>query len=241
MEKTLVILAALAIQVKVAFSQQLITNGDFEQLDSCPKYVGDIQVAHGWHNGGMTPDLFSTCTNGHENGLNIPDNYAGSKKSINGNCYAGIVLFTKRLQSPDKKNYELNESIWTNLAVPTSLGKVYELKFWVAPADSSYFTSKYITATLSANSFNEKESNTVQVLIISIEDESVSLDGWKKVSMTFTSDKNWRYISIGLLRNVFSYKQYLYSIDKNKLKKGHSSEMVCYYYIDNISLLEIGN
>ena len=96
MEKIITIFLFLLSTAKSAVGQSLIVNGDFEMLYDCPKYVGDIDLVREWHNGNFTPDIFSSCTNGQENGLNVPHNYAGTKYAASGNCYTGIVLFTKQ-------------------------------------------------------------------------------------------------------------------------------------------------
>ncbi|GAB3843755.1 hypothetical protein GCM10028822_00270 [Hymenobacter terrigena] len=211
---------------------------------NCPKYVGDIDLARNWHNGGFTPDIFSSCTNNQENGLNVPNNYAGSKSPISGNCYAGIVLYTTQSNLSKKQSYEVSESIWAQLAMPISPRKTYKLSFWVALADSSTFFSKYVTVTFSeqpfAKPFERMSSGiAIQVLTLPIEDKKNSSNGWIQVAMTFTPDKVWKYFSIGLDRSVFNYEQYEYSTSKYKLKNNANGQ--CYYYIDEINLCETEN
>jgi hypothetical protein len=83
-------IALVLLSVGASQAQSLVVNGGFEQLTSCPKYIGDIDYAKGWKNGELTPDLFSTCTNGRENGLNVPNNYVDFQHPAVGRCYAGI-------------------------------------------------------------------------------------------------------------------------------------------------------
>ena len=218
--------------------QSLVANGSFELLTTCPKYIGDIACARGWHNGNLllTPDLFSTCTNVLGNAINVPDNYVGSIQPVDGTCYAGLVLFTQQPQLSKKQSFLINESIWTKLTIPVQPANKYSLTVKAALADSARFMSRCITATLSKSPFtkaNDKQASQVVTLLIAT-NASVNKSTWQSVSVTFTAGDKWEYLSIGLSRSVFTYQEYILALTQ-KLD-GHRTRSDCYYYLDDITL-----
>ena len=235
MEKALTVILLFISSFKV-YSQSLIANGSFESLYDCPKYVGDIEYCHGWHNGGLTPDLFSRCTNGQENGLNIPNSYVGNILPSDGNNVAGLLLFSNKSELPKSANYLITESIWTKLNNFTIKDKTYRFQIETALADSAVFYSNYITITLSTVAFNqlEKKKTIVQTLIIKLDSKNHSKKAWQLSSIDFKSNDNWQFVSIGLLRPVYSIDSFKSNIISNRIKDKVFGD--CYYFIDNVSL-----
>ncbi|SFQ82629.1 hypothetical protein SAMN04515668_4850 [Hymenobacter arizonensis] len=229
-------IALVLLSVGDSQAQSLVVNGGFEQLTSCPQYVGDIDRARGWNNGELTPDLFSTCTNGRENGLNVPDNYVGFQHPAVGQCYAGIALFSEKKHLSTRKSYEVTESIWTQLATPLRPGKTYRFSVLLALADSSVFTSQYLTPVLSKVPFNRVgKRETGQALLL----HTAAVDtAWREVSVTFTATDRWAYLSLGLSREVFTLKAYKDRLTRRRTGVANQGEAVAYYYVDEVELLE---
>ena len=83
-----------------------------------------------------------------------------------------------------------------------------------------------------------KEKSVVQVLVMAINEKESTSKNWVKILVDFTPDKYWNYLSIGLNRSVFDYKQYSYSMQNNILKNRRKTGE-CYYYLDNIQLIDL--
>jgi hypothetical protein len=229
MKMRLLAFAGLLALAPPAFGQNLIPNGDFEDLHDCPRTVGEIEIARGWHNGALTPDLFSDCTNGQDNGLNVPDTYVGTQTPASGHCFAGLVLFGKQRGLQDRDAYKITESIWTRLSAATKSGQPYRLSLYVAVADSSAFACGYLTAEFSNLPFTRldkargKDNRIVQVKL------PAASSKWVLVSEKFVADKPYRYVKIGMSRGAFPYRYF-------KQLTGEVRTGDCYYFLDQLSL-----
>lgn len=217
----------------VATGQNMLFNGDFEKMFNCPKTVGDIEAASGWHNGSLTPDLFSSCTNGSDNGLNVPNNYVGSIQPFNGSSYAGIFLFTKRKNWSKYKNFIATESIWTNINEKIKAYNTYKLSICISLADSSAFFSNYLVASFSQNPFDQTNGHKNDYHIIYYIDSKYKSD-WTYLSHSFKAINNFQYLSIGLPRHLLTPRKYRDFIKKSAVTGKKFGD--CYYYLDAISL-----
>jgi hypothetical protein len=220
--------------------QALVLNGSFERLHDCPRYVGDIEYAQGWRNGGLTPDLFSTCTGRGDNGLHVPDTYVGARTPLDGDSYAGLVLFTEDEHVSKKEAFEIEESLWTRLTRPLTPGHTYRLSLWVALADSSHFITPYLTAVLGAAPFDKIATPTRgQGVVLPLGTPAPS-GGWQRVEATFQATTAWQYLSLGLARSLFDLRQYRQALEHNRrLPLRAGAEQDCYYYLDHIELVKL--
>lgn len=241
--KHIIFLFVFCIKYSLCLCQNLLHNGDFENLSKCPDYAGDIEYAIGWHNGGYTPDLFNSCTNNIENGLSIPDTYKGYIHPISGKSCIGLVLFTKKNKIPLKESYKYSESIYTKIISGLWQDKKYTVSLWLALADSSIYYSKTINVVL----FDKLSGNGLfknkQVLSLAIPfDNSKSKQhDWHHVVMQFTCSNNWNYMWIGMDKDEFTFKEFVNDTrDKLKINKTfNKGDKDCYYYIDNVEINEV--
>lgn len=75
----------------VSFGQNLVPNPSFEQLDSCPSNLSEIEAAPPWRRFRGTADLFNVCdTLGY---LDVPLNGFGYQYPYEGDGYAGLISF----------------------------------------------------------------------------------------------------------------------------------------------------
>lgn len=86
-------MALLAICCSLALSgvgQNLVPNGSFEQLDTCPDFSGYAQFASGWENlYTQSADYFNSC---NSNGVvGIPSNQFGYQFAAEGDAYVGMA------------------------------------------------------------------------------------------------------------------------------------------------------
>ena len=109
----------------------LVQNGSFEEKAWCP---GDytqakLKTISGWSQANAgTPDHFDACSSGGKAG--VPENMFGNQPALDGNAYAGIVLFSQSkpyyreyLQAPLRRS--LHEGEWVCV------------EWWVCAADKS--------------------------------------------------------------------------------------------------------
>jgi hypothetical protein len=119
-----------------SFSQNLITNGNFESYTTCPAQFGQLNCSP-WNNPLVTtsPDYFNSCNTVP---VGVPSNFLGFQNAHSGTGYAGILLSTTNTQGT-ATNWR--EYIQAPLADTLSAGTEYFLSFFVSPADSCRYTS----------------------------------------------------------------------------------------------------
>jgi hypothetical protein len=234
------VLFGLLLHTYRALGQSLISNGSFERVHDCPRSVGDIEYAQGWRNGGLTPDLLSTCTGTGDNGLHVPHTYVGTQTPLDGGCYAGLVLFSQEENSSLKEAFHIEESIWTGLATPLVPGHMYRLTLWVALADSSQFFTPYLTAVLGATPFDKLAASSQGQGVLLPLRTAVTSAGWQQVVATFQASAAWQYLSLGLSRSLFDLRKYKQAVEHNRRRPRRvGSEQDCYYFLDNITLVKV--
>lgn len=243
-----VILVCLFFVCVNCLAQDLVNNGSFEQATKCPSSVFDFNNVVGWHIFRGTLDYFAACASNRE--LGVPRNFNGTRNTFFGNAYAGLSLLGKSGFFGDKINYLADESIYTRTTRTLQTGKNYELSFWISLADSSHFSTKKLYCSFSENApVKAKSIDRVVGLwnkFDSCDDFACNIDFeikgmWNKVTLKFTAKNRYNYFAIGLPRNCYSKSQYLIDLTEPRLKipMGKWHEMSAYYYVDNVTLIEL--
>lgn len=207
------------------FSQDLITNGGFEDYEKCPYDLGKLNC-EGWTNSskGTSPDLFSTCA--HKTSKSHP-NWVGVKPA-SGNCFGGIVIYA------DKVDYR--ESITNEFTEPMKKGKTYTLTFkvgipyicrWKNDNIHLYFTEKPLFQ------IGEKFINQEKPILFSIKDAPID-GGWKTYNYKYTAKGGEKYLSFG---NYNGHKETAVNVIDSHNSKLHKKEFNhSYIVIDDVSI-----
>ena len=128
------VVLGLAYQVS-AFAQfsaggnELISNGSFEERVWCPgDYTqSQLKTIVGWSQANAgTPDHFDACSSGGKAG--VPDNMFGSQPALDGDAYAGLVLYSQ--SKPYYREYMQSE-----LSRPLEAEEWVCVEWWVCAAD----------------------------------------------------------------------------------------------------------
>jgi hypothetical protein len=216
----------------------LVPNGGFETITSCPWTHGMIADAPPWTNtgGGTTPDLFHSCSPPDPSGFpneGVPDNTRGSQEAHTGQGYTGIYTY-----NGPHLNEELREYLQIQLINSIHIGVRYHVSFYVSLAD------KYWNAvgTLGAYFTNDEVVND-NWLVYEVEPQiespaSAVYDdklNWVLVEDTFTSREGGeRYMLIGNFRNDMQSNVVL--VDSGLTPNGFNQS---YYYIDDVSVIAL--
>jgi len=202
-------------------SQNLITNGDFEQYKKCPDDISQINRAMGWRTPSEgTSDYFNACSNNWQ--VSVPKNICGKLYAQSGNAYAGFGIFVLG----NKARYEFIQSKLSN---HLEAKKEYCLTFYLAPSNKSTFNNNLISCIVSKKEiemkewqfYKEEDINENTYLKYSIGRKKT----WDKVCFLFTAKGNEDFITIGF------DKINMISISKSSKNK----ELEDYLYIDNQS------
>lgn len=113
-------------------SQNLVVNGNFEQMTACPAGISEIDKVVGWkfninHQG--TSDYYNVCAAGIS-GASVPKNQIGYQQPLSGNGYVGAVQYG---------NDNFREYLITKLFSPLESGKKYMVSLNYSLAERSSF------------------------------------------------------------------------------------------------------
>lgn len=224
--RALLILILLSIScIHFAHTQNLITNGGFEEFERCPYDLGKFSP-EGWTNSskGTTPDLFSTCA--HEKAKSNPNWIYTPPAS--GESFAGIVIYAHKI--------DYRESITNEFTSPMEEGKKYTLSFkisipyiarWRNDNIHLYFTEKPLFQ------IGDRFINQEKPILFSIKDAPT--DGeWKEYTYTYTAKGGEKYLSFGNYNNHDETKVHLLDDRNSKLHKKEYNHS--YIVIDDVSI-----
>jgi outer membrane protein OmpA-like peptidoglycan-associated protein len=226
-------LAFLMVLFSTSFSwsQQLIVNGGFEEVEECPNTLGEF-YASGWygtHGSRTTPDLFSTCAD--EKDYSNPRSYIINVVPIQGENYVGLVGYNP--------HDHYREYISTKLTAPLEKGETYEFSISLSqPKMALYYINEL--GVVFTNDSAKPEELQMELIIpshITIKREKF-LDVnnvWSTLKMNYTAKGGERYLHLGcfLSDEQLLYRKYQDRVGFSK-KTGYKD---AYYIIDEVSLL----
>lgn len=205
-----------------ASGQNLVPNGSFEEITSCPDDVAQLSKIKFFFNPNLgSPDLMASCALSPK--VSVPKNGAGYQKPQNGLNYAHFG-FSHDL-------YLEYISVPLNKALENS--KLYQIHYYLSLADHSPMATDKIGVLFSINKpkylFTSPIPDHPQV---------VSTPGlvfndttnWTEVVDTFQAAGGEKYITIGQFFHLDSLKTYHFD---------NGSHLGALYYIDNVSLYEL--
>jgi hypothetical protein len=231
--------ACLTLQAQV----NLIPNGSFEILDTCPLGPNKLRFARQWFSPTAgSPDLYNSCANTQwgPGPTSIPESYAGVENPKDGIGYAGISIYY-----PDTGNYQ--EYIAIKLDTILEKKQNYCFTMYCNLADAFFISYQHdglnpyptIYATNSIGVYFSPDSifqnnYTVLPYLPQIQNPTTniidSLTGWKRVNGYFRSETGGeQYIYIGNFNtNANTPLTVLYP--------GENPEPWIYFFLDDISL-----
>jgi OOP family OmpA-OmpF porin len=211
----------------IAQSDNLVSNGSFEDYNKCPNDISQISRAKHWRTPSKgTSDYFNSCS--INKNASVPDNSAGHSYAHGGNGYGHFGVFARQ-------NNVRYEFIQTKLIESLKSGQSYCLTFFVKNATVSTLKYSGISCLLSSKEINindwqfyneEDLSNNIYI------DNKVSIKNkyeWQKVCVNILPKGGERYLTIGFTKVA----------DLNNLSK--NNEVSSSYYIDDISLIKVSD
>ena len=171
-------------------AQNLVPNPSFEDTIACPTMGGQISLAIGWQNWGITPDYFNSCNPGL---LGTPVNGYGFQTPEEGNAYAGFGCNVSTQPN-------VREFIGRQLSQSLVIGQNYYASIYVSLSDFptgacaiSKIGMKFSSVPFSSSS-PPPLTNSAHVYTNSIVSDTIN---WTKISGWFTADSAYDYIGIG--------------------------------------------
>jgi len=223
----IIIVFVKALSIGRAFSQPLISNGDFSLTSKCPQFwsqkSADFVATKWWSPNQGTPDTYNPCSEM----CGTFSNWMGGTLDKNNRGYVGIVIqsFNKNTET----NYR--EYIQTELASALKKDTKYKLSLKV------YFPVKcqYLTTDFSALFSTEPTKSTSSGLLsfdasmpIPIEIKNVEKGNWINIECVFEAKGGERYLTLG---------NFFYSMTNVTQREGEFP--LSYLFIDDVVLEEI--
>jgi len=217
-------------------AQNLVQNGGFEDIDTCPDQYGQIDKAFHWDSPNykyytssiiVGCELFHTCA---PNSINIPDSYWGGGYAPEGNSYVGGYFLHYMIDTLRIKEYMQNEllnplkpNIWYCFKMKITLGNpsqkaINDISVYFSPtktADSTSLVLSYLNPQITNTSgqyYNNKS-------------------GWDEYTGYFKADGGEKFMIIGSFLPT----------DSTPRIGTLGSVNAAYYMIDDVQLVECGD
>ncbi|MES2762916.1 MAG: gliding motility-associated C-terminal domain-containing protein [Bacteroidota bacterium] len=217
---------------------EYITNGSFEQIDSCygqPAGIGfDVfgwSGCKGWSNPiASSSDLW--CENPKVGNVTPPNVIAGYQIPRTGNNMSAILINGGIIQ-----NYR--EYLQNSLAYPLQNGKQYKLTFFISynnvDCNSTQFGVKFYNQKLNDLSrlwLTDVSPNAIND-ITKVVSDSIS---WQLITIRFTANGSEKYAVIG---NFEDSTKLSYTLPCDTSFWGNLHMAGGYYFIDDVSMIEV--
>lgn len=215
-------------------SQNLVTNGDFEKVETrtLKKLGGLDEFVEGWFSATHeNADIFSRETRSED--IQIPTNAFGVQEDKNsGNQYAGF-----RAYAPNGK--ASRSYIEAPIRSQLEKGKMYCVKFDVSLSDLSKYAVNYIGAYLPNKRYIQKNTGAIieEPMVKDRANQVIkNMDDWQTICGTYIAKGGENHIVIG----CFGLDDKL-KTEKVKRPRGivGTQNYEAYYYVDNIEVTEI--
>jgi hypothetical protein len=197
-----------------------VCNGSFEQYNSSPTNVHQINLACPWYSPGSTPDLYGT---GGNPVVSVPNNSVGSQSPHTGNSYGGLYAM-----APNSRREYINQQ----LSIPLQVGYKYRVSFWVSLADRSHYGCDGLGIYFSTSAIPQSNFNVLNVTPAFATTQIITnTSGWVNIVDTITAAANYTHFCIGNFKNNANTNRTLVNPSPFTQILGSA-----YYYIDDISI-----
>jgi OOP family OmpA-OmpF porin len=207
-------------------SQNLIINGDFENVIKCPEKISLIDYAERWSSPNEgTPDLFCSCSK-KNTPVSIPANVSGTRLPLSGKCFAGIAI--------DNPNKEYLVYSFLENSRPIK-NKKYCLSFNYSHSDYHKGTISLLGFLLSDKKIRIKKGRPINET--GYESKIINdIGNWHKFCLEYVGTGVEKYLYIGSFSNEFGK---IKSLKPPSKYKSYSTYNYAYYYIDDVILVEL--
>lgn len=242
---TFYLLLSCALNAQV----NLIQNGSFEIIDSCPPIDfpanSSVHYAQGWGDAlssnidgsYSSPDLFNSCNDGI---LGVPSNWFGYQYALDGEGYAGIFVDANIL------GFRHREFIQNELIQPIIKDCKYKVSFQFSYSSKSSFKTDGLQFIFSdSRLIIPSEQSLINGTYFTFDEDSVTIirfpelleadtTDWWYFEREFYSNSTARYVTIGSIldsantNNVFGW-----------FVNGFGINSTCRGYFDDIRLVQL--
>lgn len=235
MNRFLLNIIFLLIAHSLTGQQNLVPNGSFEEYSECPTgnelNNGQFERATGWFRPtNSTPDFYHQCNNNGSGTVGVPNNFWGYQEPVHGDGYAGFAAISWL------SNSEFFENEYMRVKLTSSLKPCvkYHFSMYVSLCDYSNYGVGKIGALFTAENVFTPTFYTLdkspQIVYNGM--PIIDTSSWTKIEGEFIADGLEEFLTIGYYRDT----PYMDTI----MVQDSYSESSAFYYVDSISLYEVG-
>lgn len=234
------ILILLFICQEIKAQINLVPNGDFELIDTCPNGFRQIYFASPWFQPvrnsthtviqSSSTEYFNSCSPSLPLLVSNPKNYAGYQYPHSGNGYIGFGFYSPSGIPGIYPN--IREYAEIKLSEPLIAGSKYRIEYYIVLSNSSKYAVNRFDAFLSVDSLLDSTNYTVINVNPQLSYSGFITDtlNWQKISGSFTSIGGEIFLTIGNFHSD-TLTDTLHIINSSSFFASNS-----YYYIDDVSL-----
>jgi OOP family OmpA-OmpF porin len=219
--------------------QNLVPDSSFENNVDIPTDFSAIGLSRTWSKASLgTSDLFCKCGKKQKKYslVNVPNNAMGNQVARSGTCYAGLFALS---------HGSYREYLQTPLRTPLEKDKLYQLKMYISLADYSRAAIDQLGIFFSTTRVNFKSTNVItKVKPVYLQIKSAvrkDTDNWQCLTGVYRSTGEESYLIIGSFKINEVQKTHVYAPKEAKTRINQITDRDAYYYIDDVSLIEIAD
>jgi hypothetical protein len=231
MTSRLLSLVPVIVSISNACAQNLVPNGSFEQLSTCPDNWEQVDHATGWSSYRGSPDLYNACSPGTS--FSVPSNLFGTVGAAEGSGYVGLYTYLADLEN--RREYvgralsaPLVPGVLTQVTFKVTScgggGALFSQQYWCNGIGVRFSMSQWYQPEFTTSTLNEADVFAAQVVPFS--------SNWYTVSGTFVPDSAYTHIVLG---NFFGDGL---TVVQNAVPPG--STPGAYYFVDDICVTQGG-
>ena len=214
-------------------AQNLVVDPSFEELDSLPDRVSQIERSRQWSTPNRaTPDYYHSGSGYYP--CHVPYNMAGKQWPHSGLAYVGIIT-----QANDLAYSELVQG---RLSEPLKKGAYYKVSYYVSLACISKFVDHRLGAFFSADSISsefrtvpaQERGHTVTAMKVP---ECRDVDSWQLVTGMYKAKGDEKFIVFGNVTGSVGKVK----LKKNRIVRSQAKDDMSYYYIDDVTVVKARN
>ena len=227
----LIAFAPLQAQDEDNDPDNLVPNGSFEKFEGSLRRDEQFDLTTDWgFANDVIPDLFAT--NIKSRYVSIPDNMYGKEEPVEGENYAGLVMYSYRSKRP--RSY-----ITVQLKEKMKENNLYCIRYSASLAERSRYASNNLGALITPKKVSEKGTGAItnSAAMVSDRNEIISqTDGWWTFCKRYAAKGNEQYLTIGNFATDANTSNETREVSSD-YEKG--PEIAAYYFIDNIEVRRI--
>ncbi|MEN9394462.1 MAG: hypothetical protein RL362_683 [Bacteroidota bacterium] len=243
--RVLAFIVCLCGSVFVSNAQvNLVPNGSFEDYSECPKgatAIGWDQLikCNYWYRPNYaTTDYFNACCNSDPSFINVsgvPSNFLGWQQAYDGNAYIGVVNYSSTL-------VDCAEYVQVQLKAPLIPCEKYLVSFMLSLSDFSFYATSTMGLRLDVEAISRADVLGFELPPhVSFNGFITDTLGWVKVSSVYEADGDEEYLTVGRFLDTLLYSNFYSPHITVPCDACPIVEDVAYYYVDDISVIQISN